>query len=329
MRPGAVRRYLTVVGIILVVVVAARRVAEAAAGRRCAKASRKASRNTREHHLKPGETMPAVTHTESHDWGVAVSHVAKVGDKTFFCVGAFKVTICDLKAKADLARCSSAYGPEARPVAGPMSNALFVCCCWSGPLVTWNSYFIGKSQTATGVSALHRRIELDALHPFQHGIVEIGKAARLGEIRLADPAVGFDAELYPHHAGFLLLDAIRADRRAGACWGAASDPMSPLLLCDCGSARAESGSAAKSPATARHAIIKAPAAGSLILAPHASKAGRNFRTCRRARAMHGQLRSAGNKKAGPRGTGFSLSRLPAARLHAHADRAVALLTAIS
>lgn len=45
--------------------------------------------------LKPGETMPAVTHVDSRDWFVAVSHVATVGDLTFYCVGAFKVTVCD------------------------------------------------------------------------------------------------------------------------------------------------------------------------------------------------------------------------------------------
>lgn len=47
-------------------------------------------------HLKPGETMPAVSHQESHDWIIAVSHVAKVGEETFFCIGAFKVTVCDV-----------------------------------------------------------------------------------------------------------------------------------------------------------------------------------------------------------------------------------------
>lgn len=96
MKPGAVRRYLTVVGIILAVVVA---------GGIWLKPPLAKMREGVEaglveyaqHHLKPGETMPSVTHTESHDWGIAVSHVAKVGEKTFFCVGAYKVTICDFK----------------------------------------------------------------------------------------------------------------------------------------------------------------------------------------------------------------------------------------
>jgi len=43
-----------------------------------------------------GETVPAVTHQESRDWLVAVSHVATVGDESFFCVGGFKVTYCDI-----------------------------------------------------------------------------------------------------------------------------------------------------------------------------------------------------------------------------------------
>jgi hypothetical protein len=47
-------------------------------------------------HLKPGETMPSVTHTQTHDWLVAVSHTARVGDLTFYCYGAFKVTYCNL-----------------------------------------------------------------------------------------------------------------------------------------------------------------------------------------------------------------------------------------
>jgi len=40
--------------------------------------------------------MPDVTHEESRDWAIAVSHAATVGEKTFYCVGAFKVTICNL-----------------------------------------------------------------------------------------------------------------------------------------------------------------------------------------------------------------------------------------
>ncbi len=48
-------------------------------------------------HLQPGETMLEVTHQAAHDWALAVGHVARAGDKTFYCGGAFKVTICDFK----------------------------------------------------------------------------------------------------------------------------------------------------------------------------------------------------------------------------------------
>jgi len=37
-----------------------------------------------------------VSHSESHDWGIAVSHTAQVGEKTFSCWGGFKVTVCNL-----------------------------------------------------------------------------------------------------------------------------------------------------------------------------------------------------------------------------------------
>jgi len=38
--------------------------------------------------------MPEMSDAESHDWLVAVSHAARVDQKTFSCVCAFKVTIC-------------------------------------------------------------------------------------------------------------------------------------------------------------------------------------------------------------------------------------------
>ncbi len=95
MRPGAVRRYLTVVGIILAVVVAAG-VWLKPPLQKMRDGVEEGLKEYARAHLKPGETMPVVTHQESHDWAIAVSHVAMVGDKSFYCVGAFKVTICDL-----------------------------------------------------------------------------------------------------------------------------------------------------------------------------------------------------------------------------------------
>lgn len=46
-------------------------------------------------HAKDGAPPPPVTHEESHDWIVAVSHTAKVGEETFSCWGGFKVTVCN------------------------------------------------------------------------------------------------------------------------------------------------------------------------------------------------------------------------------------------
>lgn len=94
MKPGAVRRYLTVVAIILVVVIAAGVWLKPPLQRMREGVEAGLTEYARAH-LGPGETMPAVTHEESHDWGIAVSHVAMVDEKKFFCVGAFKVTICD------------------------------------------------------------------------------------------------------------------------------------------------------------------------------------------------------------------------------------------
>lgn len=41
-----------------------------------------------------GGPPPTVTQQESRDWIIAVSHVASIGDKTFYCIGGFKVTFC-------------------------------------------------------------------------------------------------------------------------------------------------------------------------------------------------------------------------------------------
>lgn len=87
------KRYLIVVGIILAVLVAA-----GAWLKPPLDAMRKGVDEGLSayaaHQLKAGEVRPEVSHVESHDWVVAVSHVAKVGDKTFYCFGAFKVTFC-------------------------------------------------------------------------------------------------------------------------------------------------------------------------------------------------------------------------------------------
>lgn len=41
-----------------------------------------------------GESAPAITSVASNDWGVAVSHVVRAGDLAFYCIGAYRVTVC-------------------------------------------------------------------------------------------------------------------------------------------------------------------------------------------------------------------------------------------
>lgn len=48
-----------------------------------------------EHARASGEAA-APADIESHDWIVATSHSVKVGGETFFCFGAMKVTYCQL-----------------------------------------------------------------------------------------------------------------------------------------------------------------------------------------------------------------------------------------
>lgn len=95
MQGGWIKRYLIVVAIILAVL--------AGAGvwlkpplERMREGVEEGLSEYAKRHLRPGEPMPAITHVESHDWGLAVSHTAKAGDKTFSCFGAFKVTICNV-----------------------------------------------------------------------------------------------------------------------------------------------------------------------------------------------------------------------------------------
>jgi len=87
------KRYLTIVGLILVVIVGLgvwlkppldKMRVGVDEGLRAYAAQK----------LQAGETMPAVSHVASHDWLVAVSHSARVGDDIFYCFGAFRVTFC-------------------------------------------------------------------------------------------------------------------------------------------------------------------------------------------------------------------------------------------
>lgn len=95
MKQGAVRRYLIVVGIILVALTSLGAWLKPPLEKMREGVEQGLTEYAR-HHLKAGEAMPSVTHTESRDWLVAVSHTASVGDLTFYCIGAFKVTVCNL-----------------------------------------------------------------------------------------------------------------------------------------------------------------------------------------------------------------------------------------
>jgi hypothetical protein len=93
-RSGMIRSYLTVVGIILVVMLALGVWLKPPLAQMREGVEEGLSEYARAK-LRPGETMPEVTHVSSQDWFIAVSHVAQVGDLTFYCVGAYKVTVCD------------------------------------------------------------------------------------------------------------------------------------------------------------------------------------------------------------------------------------------
>lgn len=93
-RPGFLRRYLTVVSVILVGVIGlgvwlkpSIEQMRLGVGEGLSELARLRS--------DAGDTTPPVVQEESHDWIIAVSHVAKVGEKTYSCWGAFKVTVCN------------------------------------------------------------------------------------------------------------------------------------------------------------------------------------------------------------------------------------------
>jgi hypothetical protein len=87
------RRYLAVVGIILAVIVALgfwlkpslQGMRDGVDGELTRFAQAK---------LAAGETAPAITSVDSTDWGIAASHFVHAGDLTFYCLGAYRVTVC-------------------------------------------------------------------------------------------------------------------------------------------------------------------------------------------------------------------------------------------
>lgn len=88
-----IRRYLAVVGVILLAVIALAVWLKPPLKQMRAGVEAALSRYAQAR-LAAGEAMPAVTQTDSHDWLVASSHIVRAGDLTFYCVGALKVTVC-------------------------------------------------------------------------------------------------------------------------------------------------------------------------------------------------------------------------------------------
>lgn len=92
-KPKILKRYLTVVGVIFAVIIALGvwlkpPVEQMQQGVDTALAEYVRVKTA------AGEAAPVVTSTETRDWIVAVSHVARIGEATFSCVGGFKVTFC-------------------------------------------------------------------------------------------------------------------------------------------------------------------------------------------------------------------------------------------
>jgi hypothetical protein len=72
-RRGGSRRWLMLFGIIVAVLISVAMWLKPPV-ERCAGRGDGPSPNTRSCMAKPGEAAPEVSHSESHDWGIAVSH---------------------------------------------------------------------------------------------------------------------------------------------------------------------------------------------------------------------------------------------------------------
>jgi hypothetical protein len=92
-RPKFLKRYLTVVGVIFAVIIALGLWLKPPAERMQQAVDIALAEYVRAK-TGAGEPAPVVTSTETRDWIVAVSHVARIGEETFSCVGGFKVTFC-------------------------------------------------------------------------------------------------------------------------------------------------------------------------------------------------------------------------------------------
>lgn len=87
------KRYLMVVGIIIAVVIALGIWLKPPLAKMRESVYGELSRYAQAR-IAAGETAPAITSTDSNDWGVAVSHFVKAGDLAFYCFGAYRVTFC-------------------------------------------------------------------------------------------------------------------------------------------------------------------------------------------------------------------------------------------
>ncbi len=92
-KPKFLKRYLTVVGVIFAVIIALGLWLKPPAEQMQQAVEISLAEYVRAK-TAAGGTAPVVTSTETRDWIVAVSHVARIGQATFSCVGGFKVTFC-------------------------------------------------------------------------------------------------------------------------------------------------------------------------------------------------------------------------------------------
>ena len=87
------RSYFTVVGIVLAVLIGAGLWLKPSPQEMRDIVDREVARYSQAR-SEVGETVPAITSVDADDWVVAVSHVVRMGEHTFYCAGAYRVTVC-------------------------------------------------------------------------------------------------------------------------------------------------------------------------------------------------------------------------------------------
>lgn len=96
MRAGFFKRYFTVVGIILVVIVGLGVWLKPSASELRESVETSLADEARER-VAAGDASVVPVSYAAHDWLIAAGQTAKVGDRTYYCVGGFSVTICDFR----------------------------------------------------------------------------------------------------------------------------------------------------------------------------------------------------------------------------------------